>query len=42
MVAYAVANVVAYAVADKVAYTAGYNKLHMIFCEFFRKWETTF
>ena len=33
---------VAYAVAYKIAYTAGYIKLHMIFSEFLRKWETTF
>jgi len=33
---------VAYAVAYKIAYTAGYIKLHVIFIEFLRKWETTF
>ena len=33
---------VAYAVAYKIAYTAGYIKVHIIFSEFLRKWETTF
>ena len=41
-VAYAVAYSVAYAVAYEIASTAGYIKLHMIFSEFLRKWETTF
>ena len=36
------AYAVAYAVAYEIAYTAGYIKLHMIFSEFLRKWETTF
>ena len=33
---------VAYAIAHEIAYTAAYIKLHMIFSEFLRKWETTF
>ena len=41
-VAYAVVYAVAYAVTYKITYTAGYIKLHIIFNEFLRRWETTF
>ena len=33
---------VAYAVAYKIAYTAGYIKLHLIFCEFFEEMGDNF